>query len=166
MHVGGEGISGSEATQQSRGWRVAAACTGRCQREEAGWRTCSQAGRRVVGQVSGGHLAAPPGTVCCQAVSQSQPKISLSTPGGACVREVFTHHSLWDDVPAQLPGGVPWWCRGLRKSQPWRSSATSQQAFAQLLTSHPHLTCLGHCLGARRGRPLFMGRGPCEKKHS
>ena len=132
---------------KGRGWRATVACTGRCQPEDAGWRIASQACRRAVGQLSGGHLAAPPGTVCCQAVSHARPQIPHFPARGAvvsaCVGVVFPPHPLCDGAAAQPPQ---------KNSQPWRSSARSLQAFTQRLTHCTHLTRLGWCLGEGRGR--------------
>lgn len=57
--------------------------------------------------MSGGHLAAAPGTVCGQPVSHAGPQIAhFSARRGvvsACVGVVFTHHPRCDDGPCSAP---------------------------------------------------------------
>lgn len=82
-------------------------CTGRSQPEDTSQTTCSQACRRARGQVSGGHLAAAPGTVCSQPVSTAGPQIPHSPACrgvvSAWVGVVFTDNPRCDDGPCPAP---------------------------------------------------------------
>ena len=106
------GILGTRQSRQrsrkaGRGWKMTAppAQAGPNQRTPARRPAPRPAEGR--GQVSGGHLAAAPGTVCGQPVSPTGPQIphfpARRGVVSACVGVVFTHHPRCDDGPCPAP---------------------------------------------------------------